>query len=151
VTYAPHPLRCSEASQAAIKKWKAEVSKKPIAKRMKAAPSQAPPSKARLKVKPRSCGMSEIELALAKPIGVFKKFRLLDVAASSHRPRTMGVATSRAARVPTFDNLDDDSSPEVCKTPSPKQTIQEHTSLPPLVSSKFLRFSFTLVTAGTDN
>jgi hypothetical protein len=151
VTYAPHPLRCSEASQAAIKKWKADVSKKPIAKRMKAAPSQAPPSKARLKVKPRSCGMSEIELALAKPIGVFKKFRLLDVAASSHKPRTVGVATSRAARVPTIDNLDDDSSPEVCKTPSPKQTIEEHTSPPPLVSSKFLCFSFTLFTAGPDN
>jgi hypothetical protein len=28
VTYAPHPLPASEASEAAIKKWKDEVSKK---------------------------------------------------------------------------------------------------------------------------
>jgi hypothetical protein len=43
--YSPHPLPGSEASQEANKKQKAEVSKKPAAKRAKAGMSRAPPSK----------------------------------------------------------------------------------------------------------
>jgi hypothetical protein len=39
VSCAPCPLPGSKASQAAIKKWKAEVSKKPAAKREKVGPS----------------------------------------------------------------------------------------------------------------
>jgi hypothetical protein len=45
VSYAPRPLPGFEASQAAIKKWKSEVSKKPVAKRAKASPGRATPSK----------------------------------------------------------------------------------------------------------
>jgi hypothetical protein len=39
VSYAPCPLLGSEASQAASKKWKVEVSKKTAAERAKAGPS----------------------------------------------------------------------------------------------------------------
>jgi hypothetical protein len=45
VSYAPRPLPGFEASQAAVKKWKAKVSKKPTVKRAKAGPSQAMLSK----------------------------------------------------------------------------------------------------------
>jgi pyruvate/2-oxoglutarate dehydrogenase complex dihydrolipoamide acyltransferase (E2) component len=105
VSYAPCPLPGSEASQAASKKWKVEVSKKTAAERAKAGPSQALPSKtappspkmgpakkvgilkiARPKVKLGPRGTSEIKLALAKPVGVSKKFYLLDIAALSPGP-----------------------------------------------------------------
>jgi hypothetical protein len=45
VSYAPCPLSGSKDSQAAIKEWKADVSKKPTTKRAKAGPSRAMPSK----------------------------------------------------------------------------------------------------------
>jgi hypothetical protein len=45
VSYAPHPLPGSEASQVANKKWKAEVSKKPASRRARAGSGHAPPSK----------------------------------------------------------------------------------------------------------
>jgi hypothetical protein len=45
VPYAPCPLPGSEASQAANKKRKAEVSKKLVAKKAKAGPGRAPLSK----------------------------------------------------------------------------------------------------------
>jgi hypothetical protein len=100
VSYAPCPIPGSDAPpQAAIRKQKSEVSKKPAAKRMKAGPSRAmpstmtpPPSKpgptkkisiikiARSKAKPGPQGTLEIELALTKPIRVCKKFCILDVA-----------------------------------------------------------------------
>jgi hypothetical protein len=57
--------------------------------------------------------MPEIELALAKPVGVSKKFHLLDAVGSSHGPHAMGVATTHAARVVAFNNLSDDSSLDV--------------------------------------
>jgi hypothetical protein len=68
------------------------------------------------KAKPGLSGTSEIELALAKPVGVTKKFRLLDAADSSHAPTppATGATTTHAAQVPTLDNLSDDSSPDVC-------------------------------------
>jgi hypothetical protein len=113
VSYAPHPLPSSEASQAANEKRKAEVSKKPTAKKMKAGKGQAwsskmvPPlaktgsvKKVEMsettwpKAKPRPRGTSEIELALPKPIGVSKMFCLLDVVASSHGPHVVGVAVT---------------------------------------------------------
>jgi hypothetical protein len=55
-------------------------------------------------------------LALAKPIGVSKKFCLLDVAASSHA-RAVSATATNIARVPAFDNLGNDSLPDVRKTP----------------------------------
>jgi hypothetical protein len=66
VSYAPHLLPGSEASQAAKKKWKAEVSKKSAAKRAKAGPSRAPLSKT--VTPPPKTGQ-------AKKIGVLKIFR----------------------------------------------------------------------------
>jgi hypothetical protein len=109
VLYTPCPIPGSEASQAANKNRKAEVSKKPTAKKAKAGLGKTPPSKmapplsksrpvkkvgalkiARSKAKLELRGTSKIELALVKPIGVSKMFHLLDVAASSHAPRIMG-------------------------------------------------------------
>jgi hypothetical protein len=84
-------------------------------------------------------GTSEIELALAKPVGVSKKFCLLDVAAPSHGLRGASLTTTRsgecAARVAAFDNLGDDSSPDVRKTPSPKRAEEKHAAPPPSISS----------------
>jgi hypothetical protein len=47
VSYAPHPLPGSKASQAAIKKRKAELSKKLVTKKAKAGLGRATPSKSR--------------------------------------------------------------------------------------------------------
>jgi hypothetical protein len=94
--------------------------------------------------------MSEIELALVNPIGVSKKFCLLDVAASSHT-RAAGTVATRTALVLAFNNLDDDSSPDVHVPPSPGKTMEQPGSPPPSVSSEFLRFSFVIFTAGPDN
>jgi hypothetical protein len=105
---------------------------------------------ARPKAKPGPRGTSEIELALAKPVGVSKKFYLLNVAASSHA-HDVGAIETYTARVLTFNNLSDDSSPDVCKTPSPKRMIEKHVSPLPSVSGEFLHFSFTIFTAGPDN
>jgi hypothetical protein len=88
-------------------------------------------------------------LALAKPVGVSKKFFLLDVAASS-LARTVGTTPTHTARVPAFDNLGINSSPDVREAPSPRKTIEKPVSPPPLVSGEFLRFSFTIFTVGPD-
>jgi hypothetical protein len=68
-------------------------------------------------------GTSEIELTLAKPVGVSKFFCLLDAPSSSHGHRGGGAAiakvSERAARVVAFDNLGDDSSPDVREAPLP--------------------------------
>jgi hypothetical protein len=170
VPYFPCPQPGFTSSQAANKKRKAKVAKKPAAKKVKAGSGQAPSSKmvpplpkvrpskkvgvlkiAQLKAKPGPRCTSEIELALAKPVGVSKKFHLLDLAASSHKPRSVGAATTRIARVSAFDNLDDDSSSDVRKTPSPGKMIEKHVSPPPSVSGEFLRFSFTIFPTGPDN
>jgi hypothetical protein len=84
--------------------------------------------------KPGPRGTSEIELALAKPIGVSKKFCFSDVPSSllgqhdggglaTQMPRglVMKVAGDRAARVLKFASLDD-SSPDTCGPSSPKRT-----------------------------
>jgi hypothetical protein len=80
-----------------------------------------------------------------------KKFCLLDVAAWSHEPHATGFAVTRIARVMAFNNLSDDSSPDVHKTPSPGKMIEKCVCPPPLVSGEFLRFSFMIFTAGPDN
>jgi hypothetical protein len=80
------------------------------------------------KAKPGSWGTSEIELPLAKPVGVSKKFRLLDAAASSHRLHTAGITTTHAARVRAFNNLGDDSSLDVHKTPLPAKMVEKRVS-----------------------
>jgi hypothetical protein len=84
----------------------------------------------RVRTGPR--GMSEIELALVKLVGVSKKFCLLDVVAPSHGIHGAGLtiahAGERATRVPAFDNLDDDSSPDVHKTHSPKKVGEKGAS-----------------------
>jgi hypothetical protein len=138
--------------------------KKLATKRVKTSPSRAPSSKtappspkmgpakkigilkiSRSKAKPRPQGTSEIELALVKSVGVSKKFHLLDVAVSSHGPHIAGTTATHTARVLAFHNLGDDSSPDVRKTPSPKNTVEKHASPLPLVSGEFLRFSFALL------
>jgi hypothetical protein len=89
--------------------------------------------------------MLEIELALAKPVGVSKKFYLLDVVALSYGPHVTGTASTCAARVSAFDNLVDGSLPDVHRTPSLKRTVEKHASPPPSVSGEFLHFSFDLL------
>jgi hypothetical protein len=87
-------------------------------------------------VKPRARtgpqGTSEIELAPVMPVRVSKKFCPLDVAASSHGLHAGLTMThvERTSRVPTFDNLSDDSSPDVRKTPSPRR-VHEKCASPP--------------------
>jgi hypothetical protein len=90
-------------------------------------------------------------LALAKPVGVSKKFCLLDIAGSSHGPHTTDITTTHAAQVPTFDNLSNDSSLDVHRTPSHVWMIERHASPPPSVSGEFLCFSLAFVTTGPDN
>jgi hypothetical protein len=140
------------------------VSKKSAAKRAKAGLSRASPSKmappppkmgpakkigildiSRPKAKPGPRGTSDIELALEKPFGVSKKFHLIDVAAPSHRPHAAGATTTHTARVLAFDNLDDDSSPDVHKTSSQEKTVEKHASPSPSISGEVLHFSFALL------
>jgi hypothetical protein len=99
---------------------------------------------ARPKAKPGPCGTSKIELALVKPIGVSKKFHLLDVATLSHGLHTACHRDSRCLSA-AFDNLDDDSLSDVHKTPLPTKTIEKHPCPPPLVFGQFMYFSFTLL------
>jgi hypothetical protein len=106
---------------------------------------------AHLKAKPGLRGKSEIELAVMKHVGVSKIFCLLDAAGSSHRPHAMGILATRAARVPTFDNLGDNSSLDVCQTPSPIRMIERLASLPPSVPGELLCFSLGFVTTGADS
>jgi hypothetical protein len=98
---------------------------------------------ARTKAKPAPRGMLEIELALMKPIRVSKIFCLLDTAGSSHGPHAAAITATHTAHVPAFNNLSDDSSPDVCWTPSHVRTIERRASPPPSVSSEFLCFSLT--------
>jgi hypothetical protein len=92
-------------------------------------------------------GTLAIELALVKPVGVSRKFLLLDVATSSHT-HTARAAITHTAQVPAFDNLGDDSSPDVRDAPSPGKTMEKPASPLPSVSSEFLCFSSTIFTMG---
>jgi hypothetical protein len=66
VPYAPRPLPGSEASQLANKKQKAEVSKKLGAKRAKAGPGRAPPSKMALPPPKIAATSSSISCTIAE-------------------------------------------------------------------------------------
>jgi hypothetical protein len=81
---------------------------------------------------------------------VSKKFCLLDVPALSHA-HAAGTIATHTARVPAFDNLSHDSSPDVHKIPSPERMIEKRISLPPSMSGEFLCFSFAIFTTGPDN
>jgi hypothetical protein len=69
-----------------------------------------------------------------KLIGVSKKCCLSDAPGPSHgsrdEGRTMTNNTEHVARVAAFNNLGDDSSPDICGVPSPKET--EEMAPPPL-------------------
>jgi hypothetical protein len=84
-------------------------------------------------------------LAITKPVGVSKKFHLLDVAASTHGLHAAGVTLTHAAWVLAFDNLGYDSLPDLSKTPSPTKTVEKRASPPLSMSDKFLHFSFALL------
>jgi hypothetical protein len=104
-----------------------------IAKKAKMALSRATSSKmmplkkigvvkmVRPKAKIGTQGLSGIELALAKPDGILKQFCLLDAPSSSHSPRNGGRTVTKVsehtAHMVAFDNLGDDSSPDVHETP----------------------------------
>jgi hypothetical protein len=143
VSYFPHPEPGFVASQSANRKQKAEVVKKPAAKKVKAGTGQASLSRvvphlprvgptkkvgvlkiSQSKARPGPRGTTTIELALVKPVEVSKKFCLLDVAASS-QAHTAGATMNCTARVPTFDNLGDDSSLDVHEAPSPGTTMEK--------------------------
>jgi hypothetical protein len=156
VAYAPCPLLGSEASKAARDKRKAEVTKKPTAKRLKTRTSQdtpsktvpAPPKTGPLKkigvvkiMRPRARtepqGTSQIELTLMKLVRVSKKFCQLDVAAPSHGIHG-GLTMTHiecTSWMLAFNNLSNDSSPHVRKTPSPKRVGEKRASPLPSVSA----------------
>jgi hypothetical protein len=86
-------------------------------------------------------------LALAKPVGVSKTICLLDAVVPSLKLPTRNIAMThvgRVARVPAFDNLGDDSSPDVHKTPSPKRNMEKRMCPLPSTSGEFLLFKFHL-------
>jgi hypothetical protein len=82
-------------------------------------------------------GTSEIELALAKPIGVSKIFCLLDALSSSHGHHGRGAATAKegeqAAHVAAFNNLGDDSSSDVREAALPQENKECLPPSPPLM------------------
>jgi hypothetical protein len=80
-----------------------------------------------------------------KPLGVSKKFCLLDVAASS-QCCAGGIAMTHIARVPAFDNLGNDLSPDVRGAPSLGETTEKPASLPPSASGEFLCLNFMILT-----
>jgi hypothetical protein len=88
-----------------------------------------------LKAKSGSRDTSEIELILAKPIRVSKIFCLSDVPDSSQNQHDeshclVQMIGERAPHVITFDNLNDDSSPDVHGT-SPLGKVADVPLLPP--------------------
>jgi hypothetical protein len=98
-----------------------------------------PPKKTVIKVvrpkaKPGPRGTSEIELIPMKPNGVFKNFCLSDVPSSSQSQRdedhrAIETVGEHASHVITFDNIDNDPSPDVRET-SPPRKIAEVPPLP---------------------
>jgi hypothetical protein len=95
-------------------------------------------------------GVAHLLICYYRTIGLSKMFHLLDVAASSHT-HAMGAAATRTTRVLAFDNLGDDSPPDVHKTPSPERLLEKCVSPPPSVPGEFLRFSFMIFNVGLDN
>jgi hypothetical protein len=129
ISYASHPLPGTEASSMATRKQKDDMSKKATAKKLKVAQSsKAMPTKTiakrsiikviHPKAKPRPKGTFEIELILVKPIRVSKTFCFSDVLDSfksqcDEGQRMVENVVEQAPRVITFDNLGDDSSPDI--------------------------------------
>jgi hypothetical protein len=54
------------------------------------------------------------------------------------------VRVEHPTHILTFGNLNDDSSPDAHKAPSPKRTVEKHTPPPPSMPGVFLLFSFAL-------
>jgi hypothetical protein len=79
-----------------------------------------------------------------------KRFCLLDVAASSHT-RVVGTTMTCTARVLAFDNLGDESSPDVREAPSPANTMVKLMFPLPSVSGELFHFSFAIFHEGPDN
>jgi hypothetical protein len=99
----------------------------------------------RLKPKLRPRGMSKIELALAKPIGVSKKFCFSDMLRFSQSRRDEGgpvvqATSERASRVLSFANLGD-SSPDTHKA-SPSEKTVDVPSPPIVTPSWYSYYSF---------
>jgi hypothetical protein len=150
LAYGPRSFPKTKAFQAVREKHKAEVSKKLIAKTAKTAMSQVTPSKAvpprkigivkmvwpRVKLRPQ--GTSEIELALIMLVVVSKKTCLLDAPSSSHGRHDDGLAATKAdehvAHVAAFNNMGDDSSPNIRVAPLPQEIQEERLPPPPLMS-----------------
>jgi hypothetical protein len=155
IPYAPQQLPGTKASQAVTQKWKADVSKKAAAKKLKVAQTgKATPvntvvkrsvvkvihSKAKLGPK----GTSEIELIVAKPIGVSKKFCLSDVPGSSpsrcdESHRAVQTVAEQAPRIIYFDNLGDDSSPDLCEALPSKRVADVPLPPPPSMHGELSR------------
>jgi hypothetical protein len=135
--------------QVVKEKRKAQVSKILVAKKVKTMASRAAPSKTvpprkigivkviRLSIKSGVQGTSEIELTLVKPVGVSKKISLRDAPSSSHGHHGGGAATAKASEwvacVVAFDNLSDDSSPDVCEAALPQESEELLLPPPPLM------------------
>jgi hypothetical protein len=120
---------------------------------VKACPSWATPSKniplkkisilkvVRPKAKPGLRGMLEIEL-------VSKKFYLLDLPGSSHGPhdedRVVNKVHECTARVMAFDNLGNDSSPDIQRAPSPRVTEKVPPPPPSFMPGEFVCYTIIL-------
>jgi hypothetical protein len=157
VPYAPHPLLGTDAFTVATKKQKVNVSRKTVMKKGEVSPVKvtlvkvAPTKKIsvmkviRPKQKLRPRGTSKIELALAKPDGVSKKFCLSDILRFSQSWHdeggpTVQATSERASHVISFANLGD-SSPDTRETSPPGKTI-DVPSPPIVMPSWYSYYSF---------
>jgi hypothetical protein len=135
---------------------KASIGQAPSSRMVPPPPKVGPAKKvgvlkiSRSKAKPGPRGTLAIELALANPIGVSKKFCLLDIAALSHA-HVVGATATRTTRVPALDNLSDDSSLDVHEAPSPGRMMEKPVSPPPLMIREFLHFGYMIFTVVPDN
>jgi hypothetical protein len=100
-----------------------------------------------MKAKPGPKGTSEIELILAKLVGVSKKFCLSDVPGSSQsrRDESHRVVETIVERTPcviSFDNLDDDSSLDIREASLPKRVATVHPSPLPFSHGELQSYTF---------
>jgi hypothetical protein len=145
VSYAPRPLP-EVSSKLALKKAKAGASR--LSPSLLVTPlSKAKPAKKgsvlkmfRPKVPPGVRGTLVLELALAKPVGVSKKFHLMDVAAPPLMP---SAAVPCAARVPAFNNLEGDSSLGSRAGPCLRRLRSTHVHRAPALLTEVLMGIFT--------
>jgi hypothetical protein len=116
VAYAPRPMLGTDAFSVSTRKRKADAAGRVTAKKVKVAPVKKVGIVKIVRPKPRNgpTGMSAIELALAKPIGVSTKFCFSDVpnpSLAQHEEGGLVVqATGEcAAQVLKFASLGDSS------------------------------------------